>query len=185
MPRIFLFSFLMLAVSAALAASNGAIVSKSKEGSVTIEGLSYLPFGIGPQTPLDSIRITLAFHSAKTGVGPQEIILKGNGSVRLSYLRSLQDKAPKILEGNCGSAAVIRLLDLMEGNGVLEMPDQFGGAPKGRSERVLELTLPGRSKRISVAGEGEGGIEQVIGAVSLAAGQCLPEALNHRFFPNL
>jgi hypothetical protein len=28
-------------------------------------------------------------------------------------------------------------------------------------------------------------INEIIGAVKLATGQCLPDALNHRFFPNL
>ena len=141
--------------------------------------------GIGERTALETITVTLDFFGAKTGAGTQRITLRGDGMVRLDFARSVQDKHPKSLEKDCGPATVLRLLDLMEANGVMGMPERIGGEPKGRSQRVLGLNLPGRTKRIAVVEDGGFAINEIIGAVKLAAGQCLPEALNHRFFPNL
>lgn len=171
MPRFPLLALLIAASSWAFGSSIGEI--------------PHLPFGIDSQTPLEKVVITLEFLSAKTGAGAQRITLRADGAVRLDFARSSQDKHPKSLERNCGPAAVIRLLDFMEGYGFLDMPDQVGGPPKGRSQRVLALTLDGKSKRIALTDECEYAIEEILGAVKLTAGQCLPEALNHRFFPNL
>lgn len=171
MPRFHLPALLIAAASWAIGASVGEI--------------PHLPFGIDAQTPLEKVEITLDFFSAKTGAGTQRITLRGDGAVRLDFARSSQDKHPKSLERNCGPAAVIRLLDFMEGYGFLDMPDQIGGPPKGRSQRVLELTLTGKTKRIALTDECGYAIEEILGAVKVTAGQCLPEALNHRFFPNL
>ena len=162
-----------------------AATARSAEASGSLEGLSYLPFGIDKQTALDKITITLEFFGAKTGAGTQRITLRGDGMARLDFARSVQDKHPKSLEKNCGPATVLRLLDFMESNGVMGMPERIGGEPKGRSQRVLELTLPGQTKRVAVVEDGGFAINEIIGAVKLAAGQCLPEALNHRLFPNL
>src|SRR4051812_21884883 len=89
-----------------------------KERDMNIEDIANLPFGIDKNTPLDQVEILLAFYSAKTGAGRQEITLRGDGLVRLYFSRSSQDKTPKILESNCGSGTVMRLLDLMEGLGL-------------------------------------------------------------------
>ncbi|MDB5105975.1 MAG: hypothetical protein JWP91_3664 [Fibrobacteres bacterium] len=144
-----------------------------------------LPFNLGKIPDLEQVRIKLAFLSAKSGAGTQEITLSGVGHVRLSFSRSMQDKSPRILERDCDAETTTRLLDFMEGAGILDMEDQIGGEPKGRSLRVLELTLPDRVKRISVVGTGPDPLERIWGAAQLAAGQCLPEALNHRLFPDL
>jgi hypothetical protein len=53
------------------------------------------------------------------------------------------------------------------------------------AHRFLEIILPGRVKHLILKEANEYSLQQVVGAVKLAAGQCLPEALNHRFFPNL
>src|SRR5690606_23341767 len=88
--------------------------SKSqKEPTLMIENIPYLPFGIGKETPLDKIEILLAFCSAKTGAGKQEITPRGDGTVRLFFSRSMQDKTPKHIEGACDPGTVLRLLDLM------------------------------------------------------------------------
>lgn len=146
--------------------------------------IPFLPFGLDKDSDLGKIRIKLAFHSAKTGAGRQEMTLWGDGRVSLFFSRSDKDKSPKTLEGTCESARIVRLLDFMEGNGVMDGPDQVGEKPGG-STRELEIVLPDRTKRILLRDTGEYSVEQVIGAVKLAAGQCLPEALNHRLFPNL
>lgn len=152
---------------------------------LAIEDFTYIPFGIDKETQLDKVEILLAFYSAKTGAGKQEMLLKGDGTVRLFFSKSMQDKAPKVAEGHCDPAVVLRLLDFMEGQGLFGLPDEVPaeGHPHGR--RLLEVHLPGRMKRIALDEPGNYPVEQMIGAVKLAAGQCLPEALNHRFFPNL
>jgi hypothetical protein len=103
----------------------------------------------------------------------------------LYFSRSFQDKTPKILAGNCGPEPILRLLDLMEGAGLIGLPDEVAGKDRGASQRVLEVTLPDGEKRIAVQETELYTVEQMIGAAKLAAGQCLPEALNNRFFPNL
>jgi hypothetical protein len=152
---------------------------------ITTADVPYPPFGIDKETPLDKVEILLGFYSAKTGAGKQEILLKADGSVRLFFSKSMQDKAPKALEGHCQPETVLRLLDLMEGLGLFGLSDEVPaeGHPHGR--RLLEVRLPDRMKRIALDEPGNYSVEQMIGAVKLAAGQCLPEALNHRFFPNL
>lgn len=158
---------------------------KSKDQAMQIEDIPYLPFGLTKDSDLDGIRIRLAFISAKTGAGKQEIVLTGKGHVSLFFSRSFQDKAPKIIEGDCDPERILRLLDLMEGNGFFGLPDKIEGQDKGASQRVLEVVLPDRSKTLLVQETGLYTVEQMIGAVKLAAAQCVPEALNHRLFPNL
>ena len=150
-----------------------------------IEDIANLPFGITKDTPLDQVEVLLAFYSAKTGAGKQEITLRGDGLVRLFLTRSSQDKSPKILEGHCDPASILRLLDLMEGLGIFGLPEEMPSDGHPHARRLLEVKLPGRFKRIALDEPGNYSIEQIIGAVKLAAGLCLPEALNHRFFPNL
>lgn len=152
--------------------------------SPTLGKIPFAPFGLEADAPLDKIEVTLAFQSAKTGAGKQEIALRGDGSVRLFFSRSDRDKAPRTLEGRCDPEAIIRLLDFMEGNGLGDASGRTAGA-RGRSRRILQVTLPHRTMRVSLGGPGDYSLEQMIGAVKLTAGQCLPEALNHRFFPNL
>jgi hypothetical protein len=145
----------------------------------------FTPFGLEKDAEPGKIRIRLAFESGKPDAGKQEMILTGDGRVRLLHSRSSLDPKPKILDGTCDAKSIMSLLDLMEANGVMGMPERIGGEPKGRSQRVLELNLPGRTKRVAVVEDGGVAINEIFGAVKLAAGQCLPEALNHRLFPNL
>lgn len=156
----------------------------TKEKVMTVEQITHMPFGLDKASDLGKIEIKLAFHGAKTGAGRQEMTLWGDGRVRLFFSRSDQDKSPKILEGTCEFRRILSLLDFMEGNGVMDGPEHVGEKPGG-SARELEIILPGRKKRIFLQDTGDYSVEQVIGAVMLAAGQCLPEALNHRLFPNL
>lgn len=156
-----------------------------KGPTMMIEETPYLPFGIGKDTPLDKIEILLAFYSAKTGAGKQEITLRGDGTVRLFFSRSMQDKTPKHMEATCEPGTVLRLLDLMEGLGLFGLPDEVPSEGHPHARRLLEVRLPDRMKRIALDEPGNYAIEQMIGAVKLAAGSCIPEALNHRFFPNL
>ena len=135
-----------------------------------IEDFKYLPFGIDTNTDMSQVEIKLAFISAKTGAGKQEITLSGNGQVRLFFSRSFQ---------------VLRLLDFMEGCGLFGLPDQIAGTDRSASQRILEVKLPGRSKRIAIQESDLDSVEQMIGAIMFAAGTCLPEALNNRLFPNL
>jgi hypothetical protein len=151
----------------------------------SVEDIPYVPFGINKDTPLDQVEILLGFYSAKAGAGKQEIRLRGDGKVHLFFTKSEQDTSPKVLEGHCGVEPVLRLLDLMEGLGFFGLPEETPSHGHPHARRLLEVKVPGRFKRIALDEPGNYSIEQVIGAVKLAAGQCLPEALNHRFFPNL
>jgi hypothetical protein len=156
-----------------------------EDADMGIGEVPYLPFGLDKDTPLDQVEVKLGFHSAKTGAGRQEITIRGDGLVRLYFTRSMQDKSPKIIEGRCGPERVMRLLDLMEGNGLFGLPEVFASHGHQHARRLLEVKVPGRFKRVALDEPGLEAVEQMIGAVMLTAGQCLPEALNNRFFPNL
>ncbi|MDQ3003192.1 MAG: hypothetical protein M3Y08_18265 [Fibrobacterota bacterium] len=158
---------------------------KAKEKVMTLEEIPYLPFGLDKDTPLDQVEVSLAFHGAKTGAGKQEITLRGDGLVRLFFSRSTQDKAPKTIEGQCNPESILRLLDFMEGNGLFGLPDVVASHGHQHARRLLQVKVPGRMKQIGVDEPGLQAVEQMIGAVMLVAGQCAPEALNNRFFPNL
>jgi hypothetical protein len=177
-----------IATSVGCASQNLAKNSSSsipKEKAMQIEDIPFLPFGLKTMSDLESVKIKLAFISAKTGAGKQEITISGLGHVRLFFSRSFQDKSPKIIEGDCEPERVIRLLDLMEGYGLFGLPDEVPGDDQGASQRLLEVVLPGRTKTIFLQEADVYTIEQMIGAVKMTAAQCVPEVLNHRLFPNL
>ena len=156
-----------------------------KEKNMSIEEIHYLPFGINKETPLDQIEITLNFYGAKTGAGRQEISLRGDGSITLYFTLSMQDNAPKIIKSKCDPEMVLRLLDFMEGLGLFSLPEEQPSHGHQHARRLLSVKLPDRTKNIALDEAGFEPVEQIIGAIMLTAGQCVPEALNNRFFPNL
>lgn len=156
---------------------------KAKEKSMLNEHTPYLPFSLNKNSDFNEIKIRLVFEAGKPNEGRQEICISGSGKIDLFFSRSSQDKNPRILEGNCDQHHIIRLLDFMEGNGIM---DAESVAENGQgSRRFMELILLGKIKRIYLDEANGYSIQQIVGAIKLAAGQCLPDALNHRFFPNL
>lgn len=142
-----------------------------------------LPFGLR-QEELATVEVMYGFYSAKSGAGKQEISIRGNSRVSLYMTRSRYDP-PSIHEGKLDVAVVVRLLDLMEEKGFLGFQDHYAAEGDPHARRVLRLVLPHNTKTVMLDQPGFPAFEVVAGAVKLAAGLALPEALKHRFFPNL
>ncbi len=143
-----------------------------------------LPFNLS-KDDLASVDILYAYYSAKTGAGKQEIIITGNGIVKLFLTRSMYDDAPKIKEGKLTSENIILLLDIMEGENFFGLEDFYPPADDPHSRRVLRLSLPDRTKTVVLEGSCVPEFERIAGAVKFAVGTALPDAINYRFFPNL
>jgi hypothetical protein len=141
-----------------------------------------LPFGLTDKD-LPNVEIMYAFNSAKTGAGKQELTLRGSGKVTLLLTRTMGGK-PVVLEGHVDPKIVACLLDFMAGQEFLKFEDTYP-AHDASANRVLQLVLPNQTKTVMLEGPGFTAFEMVAGATKFAAALALPEALNHRFFPNL
>lgn len=155
-----------------------------KEGKPRPAG-TILPLGIAAETPMNKIELVLGFYSSKSGAGVQEIALRADGTVTLFYSRSYADTHPKVLKAKCPRNQVLRLLEFLEEMGFLDFPGEIGSGNAAPSRRIIKLTMPGREKIVAVDEPGNYAVEQCIGAIKLCAAMCIPEAIHHRFFPNL
>lgn len=135
---------------------------------------------------LAKLELSYGFYSAKTGAGEQEVFLHGDGRVRLKLTRA-HDAEPEYRDGKLEPEVLLRLLELLESQGLMTLEDEYPdeeGPPRGR--RILTLTTPGTSKRVIVnEPDTPREFERMAGALLLAAGLATPDALLHRFFPNL
>jgi hypothetical protein len=153
------------------------------KGETMNEQTRPLPFGL-TDSQLADVQIVYAFISGKTGAGRQEITIFGNGSVTLFYTPT-RDAEPMTREGQVSRDVVVALLDVTESQGMLQLEDHYPPADHFYARRLLELKLPGRVKSVKLDDPGVLNFERIAGAVLLVAGLACPEALNHRFFPNL
>ena len=143
-----------------------------------------LPFNLS-KDDLASVDILYAYYSAKTGAGKQELIITGNGIVKLFLTRSMYDEAPKTKEGKLALETIILLLDIMEGENFFGLEDFYPPADDPHARRVLKLSLPDRTKTVILEGSCVAEFERIASAVKFAVGTALPDAINNRFFPNL
>ncbi|HEV3469730.1 MAG TPA: hypothetical protein VG148_10445 [Pyrinomonadaceae bacterium] len=142
-----------------------------------------LPFGLSSEE-LGQVRITYTSHSAKTGVGKSQVVITGAGQVRLLEEAFLDDPNPQTAEGEVPPPVVARLLDLMQEVDFFALEELYRGEGEAPGAvHVIELTLPGRSKKVMVSQPTTVvPFERVAGAIKLSAGLGLPAALQQRFF---
>lgn len=143
-----------------------------------------LPLSLKPED-LAKLELSYGFYASKTGAGVQEVHLSGDGRVRLKLTRAY-NLEPEHREGKLEPEVLLRLLELMETQGLMALDDEYPseGPPQGR--RILTLTSPGVSKRVIVdEPDTPRAFERIAGALLLAAGLATPDALLHRFFPGL
>jgi hypothetical protein len=152
------------------------------KGETMDEQTRPLPFGL-TDLQLADVQVVYAFISGKTGAGRQEITISGDGAVTL-FFTPTRDAEPLTREGRVSKDVVIALLDVMEAQGMLQLDDHYP-AEHFHARRLLELRLPSQTKSVKLDTPGVLTFERIAGAVLLTAGIALPEALNHRFFPNL
>ena len=147
-----------------------------------MDELGPLPFMLS-QENLAKVQIAYASYSAKTGVGKSEISIFGVGRVKLLEETCLDDPNPKVLEGEIPLPILVRVLDAMEEEEFFALEDlyQHSGTPTGT--RVIELSLPEKSKKVILMQPALClPFERIAGAIKLAAGLVLPDALQYRFF---
>ncbi|HVG58115.1 MAG TPA: hypothetical protein VNA24_06145 [Hyalangium sp.] len=142
-----------------------------------------LPFGL-TKADLPKVEIMYAFYSAKTGAGKQELTVSGSGKVKLLLTKTMGDN-PTIREGTLDPKVVAGLLDFMADQGFMGFSDHYPSTHGPHARRVLKLSLPTQTKTVMLDEPGFTAFEMVAGATKFAASLALPEALNHRFFPNL
>jgi hypothetical protein len=143
-----------------------------------------IAFGLTVQD-VSKVQILYGFYSAKTGAGKQEILISGDGTVRLYLTKSMYDTRPESRQGKVSTDVILRLLNVIEGENFFGLEDHYPPTHDPHARRVLRMTLPNREKTVMVDEPRCPEFERVAGAVKLAAGIALPEALNQRFFPNL
>jgi hypothetical protein len=142
------------------------------------------PFGLTPETLAD-VELFYGFQSAKTGAGKQEIVIHGDGAVRLFFSQSRYDEEPQVREGRLPEEVVVRLLEVVEEQHLFHLEDHYPPEGPSRGGWIIRVDLPDKSKRVAVEGTHPPSFERVAGAIKLAAGLALPEALGGRFFPTL
>lgn len=143
-----------------------------------------LPFNLSRED-LASVDILYAYYSAKTGAGKQEIMIAGNGLVKLFLTHSMYDEEPKTKEGKLDPENFILLLNIIEGENFFGLEDFYPPADDPHSRRVIRLSLPEKTKTVVLEGGCVPEFERIASAVKFAIGTALPEAINYRFFPNL
>jgi hypothetical protein len=143
-----------------------------------------LPFDLS-KDDLPSVNIFFAYYSAKTGAGKQEIIIMGNGAVKLVYTKSMYDEKPETRDGKISLDNIIHLLDVLEEENIFALEDHYPTKGDPRARRILRLSLPGRTKTVIMEGSCVPEFERMTGAIKFAVGTALPEVFQHRFFPNL
>lgn len=139
-----------------------------------------IPFGISEEE-IAAIEISLLFNSQKPDAGDQEVLLFGSGKVRLRATPIIDGKT-KTKEGTIEKKTIIALLALMDEERFLGLQDRYPFKSEPHGIRVLTLKLPRQTKQV-IFEEGDcPQFERIAGAVKLAAGIALPEALGMRFF---
>lgn len=142
------------------------------------------PFGLTPETLAD-VELFYGFQSSKTGAGKQEIVIRGDGDVRLFFSRSMYDEEPQVREGRLPEEVILRLLEVVEEQHLFHLEDHYPPEGPSRGGWIIRVELPDKSKRVAVEGTHPPPFERVAGAMKLAAGLALPEALGGRLFPTL
>lgn len=183
MRRLTLVCALAVVVPLGVLATRQASTQSPQRGKTMTAAAQPLPFGL-TEAELPKVEIMYAFYSAKTGAGKQELTISGSGKVTLLMTKTAGD-APVTRTGQLDPKIVISLLDFLSDQGFLGFSDHY--PPKGdpHARRVLKLSMPKQTKTVALDEPGFSAFEMVAGAVKFTAGIAVPEALNHRFFPNL
>lgn len=145
----------------------------------------YYPFGLSPISDLDQVTIMLAFYSAKSGAGRQEVRISGTGATELFYSRSRTDDKPQVLHTKLDSDDVLTLLTMMEEKNFLAMDDHIPADDHPHARRAIELRLPGKQKSVRSDQPGVYAFEQLVGALRALVARHEPRILRQQFFPNL
>lgn len=144
-----------------------------------------VPFGLHDAAALAQVEVSYAFYSSRTGAGRQELTISGAGVVTLFFSRNYKDPQPQVRTGATPPGLVLRLLDVMQCRGFLDL-DEVQAAPEhAHARRTVRLRLPGAEKTVHLDHPGVYAVEQIVGAIVLTAAYALPEVLGHRFFLNL
>jgi hypothetical protein len=145
-----------------------------------------LPFGLDA-AQLAVAEITYSYQSGKTGAGVQRVLLRGDGTVRLTKTRSYQSPE-ETLEGKQPRMNFIRLLELAEQVNFFDLENTY--RPEGATPywiREIRIQLPGgKTHTVGVINDRlQVEFEHLAGAIKAITSLAVPEVLKGRFFPNL
>lgn len=108
-----------------------------------------------------------------------------SGVTGVTLIRQLPDASkPDTLHGALDPQAFLSLLKMFEDSGFFEK--EVDVDPDGKDPvRYLVLAIPGESNRVAVGGRYQIPLEKLLGALRLAAGFGVPEALGKGFLERL
>ena len=134
-------------------------------------------------TDLPSVEVVCRIESPKGEFGAEMIRISGATGVTLSHTDTKMGKASE-LHGKIDPQALVTLIRLFEESGFMESEEENHGESEG-PKRTLTLVLPGRKKRTEIIGMELSEFNRLIGAIKLAAGLGVPEALQKKFLNHL
>ena len=140
--------------------------------------------GTQPSREVADASLQYAYLSSKPGAGDQEIHLGGDGNVKLLFRKTANDPAAEVREMSGGQNTFAALWDLFEQERFLTLPD-YQSTGRARVLRSIKFSRGSQTRELYAEGIDDPAFERLAGAIKLAAGILLPEALNQRFFPNL
>ncbi len=137
-----------------------------------------LPFGL-QSGQLAGVRIRLRSVSTKVGSKAEEIVVDGDGGVLLRA-------GGRERRGKVSAAAVERLLELMERDGIAKWDE----TDKTRSSHFVARSITVEQndavrKQVVVYGESFPEFAHAMGAIRMLAAQACPEAADGSFFQRL
>jgi hypothetical protein len=156
--------------------------TKEKGSAMQEKKEPILPFHL-KISDLPMVEFGCEISSSKGEFGTETIRISGSTGVTLSRMDTKTGKVSE-LRGKIDPQALITLIRLFEETGFMEAEEENLGDPEGL-KRTLALALPGRKKKVEIVGMESEESNRLIGAVKLAAGLGVPEALQRKFLNNL
>lgn len=146
-----------------------------------------LPLGLRAED-LPNVEVFLNYLSPKTGMGRQELTIRGDGTVVL--LRTMAHNKPEeLVEATVPTALIVRLLGVIETEGFMALDDAYPAQRSG-GRYNFRVTLPSGVKQVMVELElpkhhPPTPFSRAFGAAKLVAALATPDALHHRFLKTL
>lgn len=141
-----------------------------------------LPFQLKPQDLLN-VEFTFEYFPPHSKAWSESIRLSGmTGTTLVRHVPGVGK--PDTIHGKQDPQALVTLLKLYEDAGFFEKEvdvDVDNQAPL----RFLSLAIPGRSNRVAIGGRYQYQLGSLLGAMRLAAGFSVPEALTNTFLHDL
>ena len=142
-----------------------------------------MPFGLKDPSKFKDAVITYGYYSADKDSGKQEITISGTGEVAMLTAVPYDIKKPQIIKGNTDPAIVIRLLDLIDGSGFMDLEKNYYSQDgKSHPKRTVTLEFLSMDKEVNLYSEGLIAVEQIVMAIKFITLLALPDDINYKYF---